>query len=183
GSFDPVTRSVAHVPVQVSGCSGPGSPINLLAASNSSSRPSMALGSISSRAFSPSSLAQCCATSVSNPNRNSRIASWPPWTNSIGTRSSILGPTSSTKPPDVAFERRHLAEHEIDLPLSDQTHHPVDAVGGGAELIAPVQQREMAPGGQGRGDDGRQAPQSAGPIAGGGRRLGRNQRRRECPAG
>src|SRR5262249_33143884 len=58
-------------------------------------------GSISSRAFSPSSLAQCCATSVSNPNRNSRIASWPPWTKSIGTPSSILGPTSSTKPPDM----------------------------------------------------------------------------------
>src|SRR5262249_14832292 len=61
----------------------------------------MAHGSISSRAFSPSSLAQCCATSVSNPNRNSRIASWPPWTKSIGTPSSILGPTSSTKPPDM----------------------------------------------------------------------------------
>src|SRR5262249_14878984 len=26
----------------------------------------------------------------------------------------------------------------------DQAHHPVDAVGGGAELIAPVQQREVA---------------------------------------
>ncbi len=44
----------------------------------------------------------------------------------------------------LALQRGHLAEHEVDLPLADQRHHLVDAVGRGAELVAPVQQRQMA---------------------------------------
>jgi hypothetical protein len=57
---------------------------------------------------SPSSRAQCCATSVSNPNRNSRIASWSLWTNSIVTRSSTRGPTSSC----AALRPRRRPRHQ-----------------------------------------------------------------------
>jgi hypothetical protein len=78
-----------------------GLPISLSAASNSPSRPSTAPGSISSRASFPSSRARCCATSASRPNRNSRIASWLPWMNSIAIPSFTLGPISSTKPRDM----------------------------------------------------------------------------------
>ena len=33
--------------------------------------------------------------------------------------------------------------HEIDFAFADERHHFVDAIGGGAELVAPVQQRQM----------------------------------------
>src|ERR1700730_12276475 len=100
---------VAH-PRAIPGCAGPrtsprrprlGSPISLSAASNSLSRPPTVLGSISSRASSPSSHALCCATSASHPNRNSRTASWLPWMNSTAMPSSTLGPISSTELPDM----------------------------------------------------------------------------------
>ena len=65
------------------------------------SRPPTVLGSISSRASSPSSHARCCATSASHPNRNSRTASWLPWMNSTAIPSSTLGPISSTELPDM----------------------------------------------------------------------------------
>ena len=45
------------------------------------------------KASSPSSPAQCCATSVSHPSRNSRIASWQQSTSSIISLSSTPGPT------------------------------------------------------------------------------------------
>jgi len=40
-------------------------------------------------------------TSASHPSRNSRIASWPPWTSSTDILSSTLGPINSTRPPDM----------------------------------------------------------------------------------
>ena len=58
----------------------PGSPSNPRAASSSPSLPSMAPGSTSSRASSPSWPAPCCAISVSRPNKSSGNASWPPST-------------------------------------------------------------------------------------------------------
>src|SRR6266566_1532921 len=79
----------------------PGSPIGPLAASNSPSHPNTAPGSTSLRAFFPSSPAPSCATSVSPPDRNSRIASWLPWTTSTTIPSSTHGPTNSIKPPDM----------------------------------------------------------------------------------
>jgi hypothetical protein len=45
------------------------------------------------KASSPSSPAQCCATSASHPSRNSRIASWPQSSSSIISLSSTPGPT------------------------------------------------------------------------------------------
>jgi hypothetical protein len=78
-----------------------GSQSSLPVASNSPLRPSTAPGSILSRASSPSLPARCCAISASLPNRNSRTVSWPPWITSIATPSSILGPISSTRPPDM----------------------------------------------------------------------------------
>ena len=74
---------------------------SLSAASNSPSRPRTALGSISSKASSPSSRAQCCATSASHPRRNSRLASWLPWMNSTAIPSSTPGPIRSTELPDM----------------------------------------------------------------------------------
>ena len=47
------------------------------------------------------------------------------------------------RPPSPS-SAEHLTQHEIDLTLADQRHHLVDAVGRGAELAAPVQQREVA---------------------------------------
>ena len=78
-----------------------GSPSSPPAASNSSSRPSTAPGLISSRVSSPSSPARCCAISASHPRRNSRTASSPPLITSTATPSSILGPTGSTRLPDM----------------------------------------------------------------------------------
>ena len=80
---------------------GPGSPNSRRIASNSPSRRRTAPGSISSKASSRNSHARCCAKFASPPNRNSRIASWPPWTSSIGTQSSTPGPTSSIRRPDM----------------------------------------------------------------------------------
>ena len=68
-----------------------GSPSSLPAASNASSRPSTAPGSISSKASSPSSPARCCAISASHPDRSSRTASWPPWMSSTDTPSADVG--------------------------------------------------------------------------------------------
>src|SRR5262249_46991259 len=45
--------------------------------------------------------------------------------------------------PARALQRRDLTEYEIDFALAGQRHHLVDAVGRGAELAPPVQQREM----------------------------------------
>ena len=44
----------------------------------------------------------------------------------------------------LALQRRDLTEHEVDLAFADQRHHLVDAVGRGAEIVAPVQQRQVA---------------------------------------
>ena len=52
------------------------------------------LGSTSSRASSPSSLARCSGTSASPPSRNSRTASSPPSTTSTDIPSSTPGPTN-----------------------------------------------------------------------------------------
>jgi hypothetical protein len=70
-------------------------------ASNSPLRPRMAPGSTSSRAPSPNSPAPSCVTSASHPNRNSRIASWPPWISSIRSQSFTPGSASSTARPDM----------------------------------------------------------------------------------
>ena len=53
------------------------------------------------RVSSPSSPARCCAISASHPRRNSRTASSPPLITSTATPSSILGPTGSTRLPDM----------------------------------------------------------------------------------
>ena len=45
--------------------------------------------------------ARSCATSASHPKRSSRTASWPPWTSSTDTPSSILGPINSITPLDM----------------------------------------------------------------------------------
>ena len=71
-------------------------------ASPSSSPRSTALGSISSRASSPSWRAPCCATSALPPNRNSRIESWPPSMTSIAIPSSTPGATNSMKRRDMS---------------------------------------------------------------------------------
>jgi hypothetical protein len=42
-----------------------------------------------------------CATSGSHPSRNSKTASWPPWISSTRLPLSTLGPTNSTRPPDM----------------------------------------------------------------------------------
>ena len=84
-----------------------GSPSSPPAASNSSSCPSTAPGLISSRDSSPSSPARCCAISASHPRRNSRTTSSPPLITSTATPSSILGPTGSTRLPDMIFEPRN----------------------------------------------------------------------------
>lgn len=72
------------------------------------SRRSTAPGSISSKASFPSSPAPCSATSASHPSRNSRIASWPPWTNSIAIPSPTLGPISSIRLPDMIRTSKSL---------------------------------------------------------------------------
>jgi DDE superfamily endonuclease len=54
-----------------------------------------------SKASSPSSPDPCCTTSVSPPNRNSRIASWPLSSISTSIPSSTLGLTSSTASHDT----------------------------------------------------------------------------------
>ena len=51
--------------------------------------------------FFANSPAPCCATSASPQNRNSRTASWPPWTTSTNAPSFTRGPISSTRPPDM----------------------------------------------------------------------------------
>ena len=79
----------------------PGLQPNLRTASNSPSRRPTVRGSTSLRASSPNSPARSCATFASPPNRNSRIASWPPWISSISSPSFTLGPTSSTRRPDM----------------------------------------------------------------------------------
>src|ERR1700733_4378250 len=42
-----------------------------------------------------------------------------------------------------ALKLRHLPDQQIDLPFGHERHHLVDAVGSGAELVAPVHEREM----------------------------------------
>jgi hypothetical protein len=78
-----------------------GSQANLPAVSTSPSRPSMARGSTSSKASSPRLPAPSCVISVSQPNRNSRIASWPQWITSIRNLSFTPGPTSLKRQPDM----------------------------------------------------------------------------------
>ena len=85
-----------------------GSPSNPRAASSSPSLPHMALGSISSRASSPSWPAPCCAIFASRPNKSSGIASWPPWTSSIAIPSFTLGPTNSTRPLNMIRTSKSL---------------------------------------------------------------------------
>ena len=46
--------------------------------------------------------------------------------------------------PARAFEAGDLAEHEVDLFLSHQRHHLVDAVGRGAELLTAMKERQAA---------------------------------------
>ena len=71
-----------------------------------SSHPSMARGSISSRASSQNSRDRSCAISGSPQNTNSNSALWPASTTSIATPSSTLGPTNSPTPPDMIRRRR-----------------------------------------------------------------------------
>jgi transposase len=78
-----------------------GSPLDQSAVLSSPSRPSMAPGSISSRASSQNSPAQSCATSGWHQSWSSRSASWLESTTSIGIPSSTRGPTSSPRPPDM----------------------------------------------------------------------------------
>jgi transposase len=42
-----------------------------------------------------------CVISASHPNKNSRIASWPPWITSIGSPSFTPGPSSSIRLLDM----------------------------------------------------------------------------------
>jgi DDE superfamily endonuclease len=51
--------------------------------------------------FFPSSPVRSCATSGSHPSRNSKTATRPPWISSTGLPLSTLGPTNSTRPPDM----------------------------------------------------------------------------------
>src|SRR5262249_56627619 len=44
------------------------------------------------------------------------------------------------------FQRRDLTEHEIDFAVAHEFHHLVDAIGRGAELAAPVHEREVTRG-------------------------------------
>jgi hypothetical protein len=85
-----------------------GSPVSPHTGSNSLSLPSTAPGSISSRASFPNSPAPSCATSASHPNRNSRIASWPPSIISTAIPSFTPGPTSSKRPHDMIRTSKSL---------------------------------------------------------------------------
>ena len=71
-------------------------------------RQNTAPGSISSRVSSRNSPDRCCAISVSQRSKSSRIASWPPWLNSTAIQSSTPGPISSTKSPDMIRTSKSL---------------------------------------------------------------------------
>ncbi len=45
--------------------------------------------------------------------------------------------------PQSATGRRDLTQHEIDFAVADECHRLVDAIGRGAELAAPVHEREV----------------------------------------
>jgi transposase len=88
----------------------PGSPLDRPDALNSSSYPSTARDSISSRDSSPSSLVPSCAISGWPQNTNLSSASWLVSTTSIAILSSTSGPTNSPRPPDMIRTKKTMIQ-------------------------------------------------------------------------
>ena len=57
------------------------------------------------------------------------------------TRVVVALDDGACEPAALAFQRRHLADHQVHLAGGDQRAHLFDAVRRGAEIVAPVQQR------------------------------------------